>query len=90
MFKLSGTFSTVYRVSQPGYQQIISQFKQAIDLGDLAAGSRLPSSCTLARELGLSRATVENAYSELVTLGLLERRRQSGTFVSSTAKGALK
>lgn len=77
-------------VPQPRYQQIITQLKQAIDSGELTAGSRLPSSRTLARELGLSRATIENAYSELVTLGLLERRGQAGTFVSRAAKIALK
>lgn len=82
--------ASTQQISQPRYQQIISQFKQAIDSGELSAGSRLPSSRTLARELGLSRATVENAYGELVTLGLLERRGQAGTFVSSSAKVALK
>lgn len=81
---------TVSPLPQPRYQQIITQFKQAIDNGELTAGSRLPSSRTLARELGLSRATIENAYSELVTLGLLERRGQAGTFVSAAAKVALK
>lgn len=78
------------KTSLPRYQQIINQFKQAIDNGELTAGSRLPSSRTLAHELGLSRATIENAYSELATLGLLERRGQAGTFVSPAAKVAQK
>jgi GntR family transcriptional regulator/MocR family aminotransferase len=90
MFTLPTLSPGIQQISQPRYQQIISQFKQAIDKGELMAGSRLPSSRTLARELGLSRATVENAYSELVTLGLLERRGQAGTFVSAAAKVALK
>lgn len=90
MFTLPTLSPAAQKTSQPRYQQIISQFKQAIDNGELTAGSRLPSSRTLARELGLSRATVENAYSELVTLGLLERRGQAGTFVSIEVKIALK
>jgi len=90
MFTLPTLSPTSQHLSQPRYQQIITQFKQAIDNGELPAGSRLPSSRTLARELGLSRATIENAYSELVTLGLLERRGQAGTFVSAAAKVALK
>ncbi|MCS3432407.1 PLP-dependent aminotransferase family protein [Klebsiella sp. BIGb0407] len=90
MFILPTLSPGLQQASQPRYQQIITQFKQAIDSGELTAGSRLPSSRTLAHELGLSRATIENAYSELVTLGLLERRGQAGTFVSAAAKVALK
>lgn len=69
----------------PRYQQIARQLKQAISDGELAAGSRLPSSRTMALELGVARATVENAYGELVSQGWLERRAQAGTFVSPSA-----
>lgn len=73
--------------AQPRYQQIARQLKQAINSGELAAGSRLPSSRTLARELGVARATVENAYGDLVAQGWLQRRGQAGTFVSPSVKG---
>ena len=66
----------------PRYQQIARQLKQAISEGELLPGSRLPSSRTMALELGVARATVENAYGELVSQGWLERRGQAGTFVS--------
>ena len=69
----------------PRYQQIARQLKQAISDGELVAGSRLPSSRTMALELGVARATVENAYGELVAQGWLERRGQAGTFVSPSA-----
>lgn len=36
----------------------------------------------MALELGVARATIENAYAELVAQGWLERRGQTGTFVS--------
>ncbi|WMY76648.1 PLP-dependent aminotransferase family protein [Buttiauxella selenatireducens] len=73
----------------PRYQQIARQLKQAISDGELVAGSRLPSSRTMALELGVARATVENAYGELVAQGWLERRGQAGTFVSpSVTSGA--
>ncbi|WPU23947.1 PLP-dependent aminotransferase family protein [Cedecea neteri] len=72
--------------AQPRYQQIARQLKQAINNGELAAGSRLPSSRTLALELGVARATVENAYGDLVAQGWLERRGQAGTFVSPSVK----
>lgn len=66
----------------PRYQQIARQLKQAIGDGELPPGSRLPSGRTMALELGVARATVENAYGELVAQGWLERRGQAGTFVS--------
>lgn len=75
--------------SIPRYQQIARKLKQAISDGELVAGSRLPSSRTMALELGVARATVENAYGELVAQGWLERRGQAGTFVSpSVTSGA--
>ena len=66
----------------PHYRRIARQLKQAIERGELAPGSRLPASRVYAQELGVSRATVENAWGELVAQGWLERRGQAGTFVS--------
>lgn len=66
----------------PHYQRIARQLKQAIERGELAPGSRLPASRVYAQELGVSRATIENAWGELVAQGWLERRGQAGTFVS--------
>lgn len=70
----------------PRYQHIARQLKTAIEQGELAPGTRLPSSRTWAQELGVSRATVENAYGELVAQGWLERRGQAGTFVSNALR----
>ena len=66
----------------PRYQQIARQLKNAIETGELKPGTRLPSSRTWSQELGVSRSTVEHAYSELVAQGWLARRGQAGTFVS--------
>lgn len=66
------------------YRQIARQIKESIEKGELTPGSRLPSSRTWAQELGVSRATVESAYAELVAQGWLVRRGQAGTFVSLT------
>lgn len=66
----------------PHYQRIARQLKSAIERGELAPGSRLPASRVYAQALGVSRATVENAWGELVAQGWLERRGQAGTFVS--------
>ncbi|WP_152526342.1 GntR family transcriptional regulator, partial [Franconibacter pulveris] len=40
----------------PRYQQIARQLTQAILSGELAPGSRLPSSRTMALEMGVARA----------------------------------
>jgi regulatory GntR family protein/aminotransferase class I and II len=51
--------------------------------GRLKPGARLPSTRTLAGELGLSRTTAEEAYAQLVCEGWLERRVGDGTYVSA-------
>lgn len=66
------------------YQQIARLLKNSITAGELAPGARLPSSRTFAQENGVSRATVEHAYAELVAQGWIERRGQAGSFVAET------
>jgi DNA-binding GntR family transcriptional regulator len=46
-------------------------------------GERLPSEDELCREFGASRITIRQAVGRLVDLGLVTRRRGSGTFVSA-------
>lgn len=54
----------------PLYQRIARQLKSAIERGELTPGSRLPASRVFAQEQGVSRATIENAWGELVAQGL--------------------
>jgi GntR family transcriptional regulator/MocR family aminotransferase len=65
----------------PLYQQIESHLRQGILSGSLAADTRLPASRQLAHDLGVNRITVENAYAELETEGLIYSRMGSGTYV---------
>ena len=72
-------------INLPLYQRIARQLKSAIERGELTPGSRLPASRVYAQEQGVSRATIENAWGELVAQGWLERRGQAGTFGSARA-----
>ncbi len=65
----------------PLYRQIGVGLRREIADGTLTTGVRLPSSRQLARDLGVSRITVDNAYAELIAEGLLEARAGAGTFV---------
>ena len=67
---------------EPIYRQLIQQIRGQIDGGDLPAGTRLPASRTLARQLGISRISVVNAYSELRAAGYLSAHAGRGTFVA--------
>src|SRR5919108_4617488 len=65
----------------PLYQQIENYLRQGILSGSLVADTRLPASRQLARDLGVNRITVENAYAELETDGLIFSKMGSGTYV---------
>ena len=66
------------------YQQLYHALRRAILSGALAAGTRLPSTRTLARELGVSRNTVLLAYDQLLAEGYTVSHTGSGTYVAST------
>ena len=67
---------------EPIYRQLIRQVQAQIEAGLLPAGTRLPASRDLARQLGLSRISVVNAYAELRSAGYLSAYAGRGTFVS--------
>jgi GntR family transcriptional regulator/MocR family aminotransferase len=68
--------------SIPLHRQLYSSLRIAVLQGRLTAGSRLPSSRFMARELRVSRLTIVSALDQLVAEGYLESRRGSGTFVA--------
>ena len=67
---------------QPLVVRVEGRIRGAIMSGSLAPGSRLPSSRVLARDLKVSRHTVEWAFTQLQAEGFVIRRRGSGTFVA--------
>jgi len=64
--------------------QLERQLREGIRSGRFRAAARLPPSRELARELGVSRGVVVDAYSQLVAEGYLVARRGSGTEVAGS------
>ncbi|WP_073949233.1 MocR-like pyridoxine biosynthesis transcription factor PdxR [Streptomyces kebangsaanensis] len=62
--------------------------RDAVRTGRLAPGTRLPSSRSLAADLGIARNTVADAYTDLVAEGWLTARQGSGTRVATGAPPA--
>ncbi len=81
-------FSPVISVDRknpkPLHKQIYDAYKAIIVERGVSAGQQIPSSRTLAAELGISRIPVLNAYSQLLAEGYFESRAGAGTFVSSS------
>lgn len=68
-------------VSIPLYTQIYEYIKSEIQNGHLGCHTRLPSTRALSAHLGVSRNTVETAYSQLLSEGYVETRPKSGCYV---------
>ena len=67
---------------RPVYQQIVAEIRDRIALGQLEAGSRLPSMRRFAQEKGVSLGTVRHVYALLEQEGLIELRRGQGSFIA--------
>lgn len=61
------------------FQRLQADLAALIDR--MPAGQRLPSEPDLAKQLGVSRATLREAMRSFETQGLIRRRQGSGTFV---------
>ncbi|MGW3587324.1 MocR-like pyridoxine biosynthesis transcription factor PdxR [Streptomyces fungicidicus] len=67
----------------PGLRRgLTDALREAVRTGRLAPGTRLPSSRSLAADLGVARNTVADAYGDLVAEGWLTARQGSGTRVA--------
>lgn len=65
----------------PIYRQIMRQITEAIAMGHLKRGEKLPSHRELSERLVVAPLTVKKAYDELETLEFIETQRGRGTFV---------
>ena len=71
-----------------GRGELARALHESIRTGRLAPGTRLPSSRTLAKDLGVARNTVADAYGQLVAEGWLTARQGSGTVVAGRPASA--
>lgn len=73
-----------YDMTQHGseslYGYLYQRIRDDIASGEIAAGARLPSKRSLAEHLGVSIATVEGAYGQLVAEGYVSARARSGFY----------
>lgn len=65
------------------FEETVERVLQGMKVGLFAVGAKLPPERDLARHLGVSRATLQEALRELQGAGLLETRRgrYGGTFI---------
>jgi GntR family transcriptional regulator len=69
------------RSGVPTYLQIVHQARQALRLGTLQPGDRLPTAKAVVEATAVNPNTVLKAYRELEREGLVEPRPGLGTFV---------
>ena len=62
-------------------EQVEEQIYEYISQEELKSGDRLPNEFKLAEQFGVGRSTVREAVKLLVSRGILETRRGSGTYV---------
>lgn len=72
----------------PAYAQFVQQVREALRLGLLRPGDRLPTVREVVTSCAVNAATVLKAYRELELSGLVEARQGAGTFVSGTLGGS--
>jgi GntR family transcriptional regulator / MocR family aminotransferase len=85
MVKRARTFELALAPREAGaaaFRWLYSALRGEILSGRLGAGARLPATRDLARQYGLSRGTIVNAFDQLKSEGYIEGSVGSGTYVS--------
>jgi GntR family transcriptional regulator len=65
-----------------GFRQITATLRQAIAAGDYERGQTLPTAADFAARFGTSEATVQRAYDQLRSEGLIRPKSGRGTIVN--------
>ena len=78
-----------FHSSQPIFVQIRQRLVEMILRGAVREGEALPSVRQIAAELSVNPLTVSRAFEALVDLGVVEKRRGMGMFVTAGAQATL-
>lgn len=81
------TFHLSRHTGVPSYLQIIQQVKQALRMGILQEGDRLPTVKEVVSMIAVNPNTVSKAYRQLEVLGLVEGKAGSGTYIKQRPPG---
>lgn len=73
----------------PPYLQLVQQVQQAVRLGFLQSGDRLPLIREAVEELAINPNTVAKAYRQLEQEGLVTGRPGQGTFVTGASSAVM-
>ncbi|MDQ0252880.1 DNA-binding transcriptional MocR family regulator [Evansella vedderi] len=71
----------------PIYKQIAEFIEKGISSGQFSPDHPLPPERTLAEKLSVNRSTIVAAYEELQSIGVVERKKGSGTWISTDIWG---
>lgn len=71
-----------YPARMPNHRRIYDAIRRAITTHVIAAGTRLPSTRSLAEDLNVSRNTVLSAFNQLLDEGYVASQTGSGTYVA--------
>lgn len=63
-------------------EQVVERVRARLERGELKPGDRLPPERTLAREVGVSRSSVRIGLRALSTMGIIQSRHGSGTYIA--------
>jgi len=74
-------------IKKPIYKQIAEHIEKGITSGELSPDHPLPSERALAKKLNVNRSTIVTAYDELHAIGLVVRKKGSGTHISTDIWG---
>ena len=75
-------------LTRPAYRSLAQALVDAVEAGEIAEGTKLPTHRALAYELGLSVQTVSRAYEELSRLGVVSGEVGRGSFVRAAERDA--
>lgn len=65
------------------HERLVHGAIEAIEMGELELGDKLPSINTMVREIGYARKTIVRAYEDLKDRGLIESKKVQGYYVIS-------